>query len=305
MLFPSFKERFAIEGLMPERALLRLKRAGISLYAIEKPQKNRILFRIKRKDVQKVFAIYPDMCYNTHSDSPYTLRKQGGDLGARCLQFCKLRVGFCLGALAFAALTLAADDLTLGVEIVGNVAYQREALAVLEENGIRPFALYPEGKADLASAQLLALPSVEFCSVQKQGFWARVELRRAPLSTKGLQKESLYASHSGVVRQIAVLKGTPCKQAGESVAQGERLVGNWQEGADGERRTVEPMARVVLECVYERVFPLGVSEERAFAESYLALELGDRDTIEQKEIAQTAEGAQVRIVYTVTQAVNF
>ncbi len=290
---------------MPERALLRLKRAGISLYDVKKTQKSRILFRIKRKDIRKVFAIYPNMCYNMRSDSPYTLRKKGGDLGVRCLRFCKNRAGFCLGALAFAAVVLSSDNLTLGIEVVGDTPYTREALALLDERGIRPFAPYASEKTELVTAGLLRLRGVEFCSVQKRGFWVRVELRKSPLTTEGLRKESLYAARSGVARQISVLRGTPLKQAGDRVEKGELIVGNWSEGEDGEKRTVEPMARVVIECTYEALFPLGTQEEIAFAESYLALELGERDSVEEKRIAQTAEGVRVTILYAITQSVNF
>ena len=64
MLFPNLKDRLQIEGIMPERALLRLRRAQIPLYNVKKIAKNRILFRVKRKDVEKIFAIYPNICYN-------------------------------------------------------------------------------------------------------------------------------------------------------------------------------------------------------------------------------------------------
>ena len=56
MGFFSFRERLAIEGIMPERALLRLKRAGIDVFDVKKPQKNQILLSVKAKDCEKVFA---------------------------------------------------------------------------------------------------------------------------------------------------------------------------------------------------------------------------------------------------------
>ena len=62
--FGELKETLLLEGLMPERALLRLRREGIAVYDAKKIEKNQILFRIKRKDSEKVFAIYPNVCYN-------------------------------------------------------------------------------------------------------------------------------------------------------------------------------------------------------------------------------------------------
>ena len=46
-----FYERVAIHGIMPERALLRLKRAGIAVYKLQKPQKNRVEFCVNKKDI--------------------------------------------------------------------------------------------------------------------------------------------------------------------------------------------------------------------------------------------------------------
>ena len=57
-------QRIMIEGMMPYRALNRLKREGISLKNIKKSKKNQILITVDAKDVEKVFAIYPNMCYN-------------------------------------------------------------------------------------------------------------------------------------------------------------------------------------------------------------------------------------------------
>ena len=67
MIFANRKIRLKIQGNMPERALLRLRRAEIPLYEVKKSQKNAILVSVKRKDVQKVFAIYPNLCYNENA----------------------------------------------------------------------------------------------------------------------------------------------------------------------------------------------------------------------------------------------
>ena len=66
-----WRERILLEGWMPERALLRLRRAEIPLFNVRKVAKNRILFCVKREDVEKIFAIYPNMCYNNSTTSAY------------------------------------------------------------------------------------------------------------------------------------------------------------------------------------------------------------------------------------------
>ncbi len=304
MLFANVKETLEIEGVMPERALLRLKRAGISLYHLQKTRKNAILFRVKRKDIQKVFAIYPNVCYNRDSYSPYTLRRKGGVGIAKVLDFCKNRAGFCLGGLAFLGCILASDNLVLGVSVVGNTPYVREARIALAENGIKPFALYPKEKRDTVTAKLLSLQGVEFCSVQKKGSWVVVELQKADLSFTPLQRGDLVASRSGVIDQICVLKGTPQKKVGDTVAVGEVLVEDYIEGKEGEQVSVEVVARVKIACEYEQSFP-NCSEEEGFAQAYLALgETGDFE-IARRELSQTEEGVSVKISYTVLQTINF
>ena len=72
--FGELKEILLLEGLMPERALLRLRREGIAVYDAKKIEKNQILFRIKRKDSEKVFAIYPNVCYNNSVYIPFSKR---------------------------------------------------------------------------------------------------------------------------------------------------------------------------------------------------------------------------------------
>ncbi len=289
---------------MPERALLRLKRAGIPLYNLQKPQKNRILFCVKRKDIQKVFAIYPNMCYNKDSYHPYTLRRKGGVGVTQWLDFCKNRAGFCLGILLFAGVTLFSDGLVFGVELVGDTVYRREVEKILRENGVEAFAPYPKQKEDVVTASLLSLSGVEFCSVQKIGHWVRVEIRRAPLQTPTLINESMTATCTGIIQQMSVLKGTPLKKVGESVCLGELLVGNWWEKEEGERVTVTPMARVKIACTYEELFA-DVTKEEGFARAYLALGLEEESEITQRSVTETDEGVWVQISYTVTQSVNF
>ena len=133
-------ERVQIEGLMPERALLRLKRAGIPLYNVCKVDKTHLRLHVSRKDLPKIFAIYPP------EKGAYTLTKLGGVGPARFVDFCRNRVGLVLGGLAFCILTLAADTFVFGIEFVGTDVYAREVAIALEESGIRLFAPYKSGK---------------------------------------------------------------------------------------------------------------------------------------------------------------
>ena len=101
MPFTLLYRRVEIQGLMPERALLKLRRAGVEVFSLTKPEKNRVVFSVKKKDIEKFFAIYTKVCYNRNGNSPYSVRDVGGIGVEKHLDFLKKRVGLLLGGLLF------------------------------------------------------------------------------------------------------------------------------------------------------------------------------------------------------------
>ena len=132
----NFRVRLMIEGVMPERALLRLKRAKIDVYDVKKVEKNQILLSVSRKDCEKVFAFYPNLCYNNTVYTPYTAKKIGGTGLYAFVEKCKKRVGLVLGGVLALAVLLASNSLVLGVRFVGEQSYKREGYAALAEAGV-------------------------------------------------------------------------------------------------------------------------------------------------------------------------
>ena len=304
MLFPNLKERLEIEGIMPERALLRLKRAGIGVYNAKKVEKNRILLSVKKKDTEKVFAIYPNVCYNRNASTPYTVRKLGGVGVGKAVETLSRRVGVLLGALLFCAGTLYADRFVFAVDFVGSSVYAREAYAALEQGGIKLFAPYRKEKVDWVCSQLLALEGVEFCSVQKKGMRVQVEMRLGELVKTQTEKGVMQAKHEGELLSLTVLRGTALKKTGETVRIGETLVGDWFSVEEGEQVRVEIIARARIACVYEAELRAESAEE-AFAAAYLGLSPLGVDGITDKEITESAGLFHVKIFYTATETMNF
>ena len=308
-LFENFiaermKVRYLIEGIMPERALLRLKRAKIAVYNVKKRQKNQILLSVKKKDCEKVFAIFRDPCYNSGVYSAYTAKRLGAFGGWRYLEKIKNRTGLVIGALLFCALTLFADGFVFGVRFAGTQIYAREAVMALEENGIKPFVRYQKGSEDFVCAKLLKNKGVEFCSVQKKGLYVVVEMRLSPFLESSPKKGDMCSQRSGKVLSIVALRGTPQKKAGDSVKAGETLVGGYFQTQSGEKKCVEVIARASIACTYESCFQ-GVSEEEAFAKAYLELALSEKDTITKKSIERKGNECIVAIEYTAIQTINF
>ena len=296
-------ELIQINGIMPERALLRLKRAGIPLYNAQRVAKTQIRLRVRRRDLRKIAAIYPREG-DIEKRGAYTFSTIEGVGFAKIVDFCKNRTGFLLGIMVFCILTLAADSFVFGIEFVGTDVYAREVAQALNENGIRLFAPYKKGKEDIITAKLLTLDYVDFCSVAKRGGKIRVELRTSPFTAPLLSTGEMQAKHTGEILSITALRGTALKKAGESVCVGETLVADYfsLEG-EGQVR-VEPIARVKIACVYEGLHSTADSMQQAFAEAYLALQLTEKDEIIQTDITQIDDEFHVKINYVVIESMN-
>lgn len=303
-LFGGLKERILIEGLMPERALLRLKRANIPVYNAKKVKNRQILFRVRRKDVEKVFAIYPNVCYNESVHTPYVARKLGAEGLGKCVEFLSRRIGLFLGALFSLAVMAYFDGYVFSVDFIGTDAYRREVMVALEEAGIKPFSPYKTGREDLVCARILALKDVEFCSVKKSGGRVLVEVRTSPFPTRVTDGGKMYAKHEGTLLSMTVLRGTPLKAAGDTVVRGEALVDNAFFTQEGEQVRVEPIARARIACVYVCVVE-AKSEEEAFAAAYLSAGIEETDGLQKTEIAEENGLYRIHMEYTVTESINF
>ncbi|MBR2442124.1 MAG: sporulation protein YqfD [Clostridia bacterium] len=303
-LFDGVKERVLLQGIMPERALLRLKRAGIGVYNAKKVEKNQILLCVKRKDIQKVFAIYPNVCYNKSAQSAYTATLKGSAGLGKLVSALEKRVGLVLAFLVCMAITLASQPLVFKVEIMGTKGYSREVLALLDEAGIRPFAPYKEGKEDVVSAKILALDGVEYASVKKHGHRIAVEVRTSPFLEQKPQTGGMQAARTGKIIAMTVLRGTPLKKIGDEVLRGETLVGDWFSTEDGGQVRVEIIARVCTACVYACEVE-AESREEAFAKAYLALNLTEADELTLTRAEESEKGYLVTLEYTAIQTMNF
>ena len=295
-------DAFVLEGQMPERALLRLRRAQISLYFVKKIEKNRILFHVKRKDSEKVFAIFCNVCYNSSVYTPYTVKSLGAVGAWKYIERVKRRVGFLLGGLLCVFLLGVSQPLVLSVDTVGTDVYEREIRMTLEEVGITPFAPYKKGREDWVIAKLLTLPDVEYVSLKKVGYRLLVETRLSPFPSLEKEEGEMYVKHSGTLVGITVMRGTPLKGEGAFVKAGEIIVSDRIEVEGGGQVRVEIIARVRIACTHEGIYPVE-TEEEAFAKAYLGL--GEEVKITQKCIEKQEGGFYVKLQYEAVESKNF
>ncbi len=293
-------EKIIIEGIMPERALSKLQREGICVYHAKKLKKNQILLSVNKKDTEKVFAIYPNVCYNISVYSPYTAKRAGSEGLLAALDWSRKRLGVFIGAILFLSATLVCNRFVFKIDVTGTDSYHREVLCALEESGIRKFSIYPRGKEQEVAAKILSFDDVSYCSVEKSGMTVRVELRLSAFSKPDPQTGDMTAKHSGTILQAAVLRGTFLKNVGDSVEAGEPLVGAYLTSETGEQTPVTAIARVTLSCVYDEIVVAETAEE-AFASAYLAID----GEIAEKSCEEAEGGFRVRLVYTVTETINF
>ena len=297
-----FYHRIRIEGLMPERALLKLKRNDIPLYDIKKTAKDRLECSIPPKYLEKLFSLYPSQGKNT-SYTPFTATDLGFVGAGKTLKKLSGRIGFLLGGLLFCVISVTAQQFVFGVEFIGSSVYKRETLAALDEYGVKEFGVYQKGNEDLICAKLLSLSGVEFCSVQKIGTRIRVETRLYSLPPKPMQKGEMRAKRTGEIIAITTLRGTPAKKIGDKIEQGETLVHDWFFVEGKGQVSVEVIARVSVACVYEEELQ-AENKEQAFAKAYLSLALQESDTITNTQIEERETGFFVRIQYTAIQSIN-
>lgn len=288
------KEKILLEGVMPERAFNRLARSGVAVERVKRLGKNQTVFFVDFKDSEKVFALYP-------SSSPvaaYTAKSLGRVGALAALERLKTRVGLLLGGLLFLLVTLYADTLVLKIDVRTDTPLQTEISRVLDENGVREFAPFSEENADMISAQILALDGVSFCSLKKVGSVCVVEVRGSSFTDVEKRANVLTAERTGILTSLTVLRGEKLVLEGAEVEAGTAIA-----KADGVENFV--VARACLSCVCENVFE-SMDEERAFAESYLAVGGEDeRIRITKTEVKTQEEKTFVRIEYEFVFSVNY
>lgn len=287
------RERIRLKGISPERALTRLSRLGVGIYAAQKTDKTTVEFWIKKSDLDKVYAIYP-------KGSVYAVERLPARGGTRTLEWLRRRTGVLLGGLLFLAITCAADGVVLRIEVDAPTVYEAKVQALLKEKGVKKYVAYQKDKEDEICASLLALDGVSYCSMQKRGSVLIVTIKTNAFYTPP-SKEELYAERSGVVERIVLLSGTALVEKGAVVAKGDKLVEGAIYSPEGEKQETSVVAYATLSCRYEAVYACA-DENEAFAKAYLEAGLEeDKGKLVQAKVEKTGEGYAVSLSYTWTQ----
>ena len=291
----ELKETFIVEGVMPERAIDRLQKSGITVFQAKKIKKTQILFNISKKDIEKAFAIYPNMCYNSNRGSVYTFTRVGAPTTReRDIKRHKI-LGIILGVCCWFIAVLGSTSLVFRIEVVGSTIYKREAVTLLNENGVRIFNAYPKGKESEISSKILEFDGVEFCSIKKRGNTVRVEIRQNPLPSVIREEGDFIAPRNCRIESVVTLSGTLLKKQGEELQKGESIVGGYFINSDGESKTpTHVVAKAKLLCEEELQ---AENEELAFSQAILFVEsLGGE--IFSVKTEETPDGVKARVEFS-------
>lgn len=210
-----------------ETALKKLQKANIPVYNCRKSN-SLFLFYAHNKYVKKVLAIFSHPCYNVN------VVKQDSKTGF--FNFVKNRVGVFIGIALFLFMAVFSNSLVLKIKIEGSGSYlSSEVKNIIYSQGIKEYSYLKKLDEPALVSQILSLPNVTFCSVQKEGGILTVFVNAQTEQSATPQYTSLKSDVNGKIIRIVALCGTPLKQEGDEVAAGDILIGAYI--LSGEQKT--------------------------------------------------------------------
>ena len=209
-----------------EVALKKLAKANIAVYKLKKHGLT-ITFGVTEEYTEKVFAIFKHPCYNI------CVVKQSS--AVRLAAFLKKRFGLVAGAALFCTLAFLSGSMVLSVKVTGNGSYlSNEVTSIADSCGVKPFSLSRNMDIPSLQAKVMALPGVNFCSVQRAGAYLIIDVHTEEENVLKAQSSPLKADVSGEVYRIVAICGTAEKAVGERVNAGDVLIGAYCVTAGGE-----------------------------------------------------------------------
>ena len=285
----------------PRTALAKLSRGHVPVYDCEQNGAF-FTFNVRDKYVKKVFAIFAHPCYNVTVKRKSTI--------AQVRQLAAKRAFLFVGAALFVACACLSDSFILKIEVTGSGAYLKQSvLGIVRESWLGEGTVYRGADKVSIISQVLALPNVTFCSVQKSGSVLYIDVECEEESARRADYSPLVADRAGVVRAVVAICGTPAVSAGASVAAGDVLI-----AAYSAVNSVEVPCLAVgyarLECTAQ-ISSFADKESGQNLNAALASALlyaGEGEIISQTYTVQTvSEGViyTVNFTYTHTVSINF
>lgn len=270
-----------------EAALKKLKKAQIAVYGCKK-QGAYFIFRVKDKDIEKVFAIFDKPCYNI------TVVKNS--VRRRFLSFAKLRAGLFAGAAAFIALALFANTYVLKIEVSGSGRYlEADVRRIIYDEGAKVFRPFSSLNKAVATGRILALPQVTFCNIEKRGSVLIIDVQVDEEHFGSADMQPLVSDVSGIVRNIVAVCGTAAVAVGDTVKNGDTLIyAHMQSG--GENINCIAAGYAEIECARSAEFFAEEDNEENLKKAYASVLLENEEILGRKHSVKPCDGGVIYVI---------
>ena len=270
-----------------EAALRKLKKAGIAVYGCKKEGAN-LIFSVKDKDAQKVFAIFDKPCYNV------TVKKAGRI--RRLLNLLSLRAGLVAGAAMFVAICFLANSYVLKIEVSGSGSYlEPEIRRIVEDEGAGTFKRFSSFNVSTATGRILALPQVTFCNIEKRGSVLIVDVQTDGEHYGVTDLKPLVADREGIVRNVVAVCGTATVSAGDKVSKSDILIDTYTLSGE---ETINCLAvgYAELECSGKTEFFAPEENDGNLKDALSSVLLETDDILSRKHTVKPTEGGVIYVI---------
>lgn len=279
--------------------LRKLTRADIAVYRF-RVSGAAITFCVEEEYVKKVFAIFAHRCYNVG------IRRTSAR--KRIAAAVRRRVGLIVGAAIFLVAAVAADFTVLRVKVTGNCAYLAEDIRqIAAQCGVREWSLCLKADIPSLEARVLSLDGVSFCSVARKGSYMIIDVMSGGEENTPAAYTDFVSPESGRILRIVAVSGTPLAAEGEDIRRGEKLIGAYAEGEDGQRRSCLAVGFADIEVSRTVSVLFGEkSEENARAALGIAALYSENVISRSYTVSESQDGAvyDVSFSYICTVSVN-
>ncbi len=265
-----------------ESALKKLKKEGIAVFDCKK-RGAEFVFKVNKRDVEKVFAIFGKACYNINKVKP--------SLSERIVSFFKLRAGLVAGALRFAAIAVISNSFILKIEVSGSGSYlEPEVRRIVLDEGAGEFKPFSSLNVSVATGRILALPQVTFCNIEKRGSVLLVDVQTDEEHYGAADLKELVSDCGGKVKNIVAICGTAAVAAGDTVRKGDVLIYAHTVAGDKQVNCIAAGYAEIL-CKGTREFFATEESEENLKKAFASLLIDEEDVVERSyKVKPTMDG---------------
>lgn len=267
--------RVEVCGAFPETVLNACAMQALELWDMKCEDDHTLRFCVYERDIPAL----EDIARRCMCDMS-VLGTAGGSTRRR---FLKNHVWLLVSLLVALGILAASSLFIWDIDVYGcDELSEGEVLRALSDCGVDCGAYWPTLSADMIRADMLTrLPELAWMTVNVSGSRAivlveeRVEKPEIYIESAGAD---IVAAHTGIIRRLSVLNGTPLVGTGQSVTAGETVISGTMESLSRDARCVRAQGGVTADTWYElsAVCPAQMQEKtpRAGVRRRFALKFG-------------------------------